>query len=103
MRMTRSNEVYRRWGAYLESEWIGHSARTRQDHYLMVQDADYEAAACTRFPATGKEGKRPDAGKSRLEACFADRKTPAISPAERHSRGPQGAAKENCDMKAKGL
>ena len=94
MRMTRSNEVYNRWGAFKESEWIGHSARTRQDHYLMIQDTDFEAASSTREPATVK---------SRLEACFTDRKTPAVFPAERHGIGPQGVAKENCDTKEKGL
>ena len=69
--MTRSNEVYNHWGAFKESEWIGHSARTRQDHYLMIQDADYEAASSTREPATVKREKGNNAGKSRLEACFA--------------------------------
>ena len=45
MRMTRSNEVYDRWGAFKESQWIGHSAKVRQDHYLMIQDGDYEVAS----------------------------------------------------------
>jgi len=45
MRMTRSNEIYNRWGAFKESQWIGHSSRVRADHYLMIQEADYEEAA----------------------------------------------------------
>ena len=45
MRMTRSNEVYRRWGAFEESEWIGHSRRVREDHYLSITDDDFQEAA----------------------------------------------------------
>ena len=45
MRMSRSNEVYRRWGAYLESQWIGHSGRVRADHYLSITDGDFHEAA----------------------------------------------------------
>ncbi len=45
MRMTRSNEVYRRWGAFKESEWIGHSSRVRADHYLSITDADFQEAS----------------------------------------------------------
>jgi integrase len=45
MRMTRSNEVYNRWGAFKESQWIGHSARVRQDHYLMLTDDDFSEAS----------------------------------------------------------
>jgi len=45
MRMTRSNEVYRRWGAFLESQWIGHSRRVREDNYLSMTDDDFKKAA----------------------------------------------------------
>ena len=45
MRMTRSNEVYRKWGAFKESEWIGHSGRVRADHYLSMTDDDFQEAA----------------------------------------------------------
>jgi integrase len=45
MRMTRSNEVYNKWGAFKESQWIGHTAKTRSDHYLMITDDDYDVAA----------------------------------------------------------
>ena len=47
MRMTRSNEVYNRWGAFKESQWIGHSSRVRADHYLMITDADFLEATAT--------------------------------------------------------
>lgn len=45
MRMTRSNEVYRRWGAFKESEWIGHSRQVREDHYLAITDDDFQEAS----------------------------------------------------------
>lgn len=31
--------------AFKESQWIGHSNQVRADHYLMIQDADYQEAA----------------------------------------------------------
>ena len=37
--------VYRRWGAFKESEWIGHSRRMREDHYLSITDDDFREAA----------------------------------------------------------
>ena len=43
--MTRSNEVYRRWGSFLESKWIGHSRQVREDHYLTITDEDFQAAS----------------------------------------------------------
>ena len=45
MRMSRSNEVYRRWGAFKESQWIGHSRQVREDHYLSITDDDFREAA----------------------------------------------------------
>jgi len=50
MRMTRSNEIYNKFGAFKESQWIGHSGRVRQDHYLMIQDSDYKEAAQWKIP-----------------------------------------------------
>ena len=75
MRASRSNEVYDEFGSHKESEWIGHSARIRKDHYGMITDADYTRATnwnptCEPIAAKGK--KKIDAGKSRLEACFAE-------------------------------
>ena len=105
MRASRSNEVYSEFGSHKESEWIGHSARVRADHYGMITDADYTKATnwnSTHEPATAKGKGRIGTEKSRLEACFADGKTPAIFPAVRSGKGPQGVAKENCDTKEKG-
>ena len=45
MRRTRSNEIRKRWGAALESEWIGHSEQTAQEHYLVIEDSEYEEAS----------------------------------------------------------
>ena len=45
MRMSRSNEVEQRWGAKLESLWIGHSVKTMQKHYANVSDEDFAKAA----------------------------------------------------------
>ena len=45
MRATRSNEIYARFGPAKESEWIGHTARVREEHYDMITDDDFESAA----------------------------------------------------------
>ena len=45
IRMTRSNEIYDRFGPFKESQWIGHSDKVRDDHYLMIQDDDYTETA----------------------------------------------------------
>ena len=45
MRMSRSNEIYRKMGAFKESEWIGHSGRVRADHYLSITDDDFQDAS----------------------------------------------------------
>jgi len=75
MRMSRSNEVYRRWGAFLESEWIGHSRAVRDDHYLMITDDDYfavsESVKQTNFPANFpavRSGIRPQNAASEMFA-----------------------------------
>jgi hypothetical protein len=63
MRMSRSNEVYRKWGAFLESQWIGHSRQVREDHYLAITDDDFHNAA--EWSTTGQSS-----GKSRYtEKC----------------------------------
>jgi len=67
MRMTRSNEVYNRWGAFKESQWIGHTGRVRQDHYLMIQDSDYEEAALWKNPDP-KGGIFPAIDQNRRQA-----------------------------------
>ena len=68
MRMTRSNEVYRRWGAFKESEWIGHSRRVREDHYLIMTEDDFREAA--------KHGAGEEKGGRK-----ADQNLPAFFPA----------------------
>ncbi len=61
-RMTRSNEVYNRWGAFKESQWIGHSSRVRADHYLMLTDDDYlEASQWESKTASSNRPKRQKA------------------------------------------
>jgi len=56
MRMSRSNEVYRKFGAFAESQWIGHSSRVRADHYLMLTDEDFKLAAQWKTPALESTG-----------------------------------------------
>ena len=45
MRMSRSNEVERRFGAKKESLWIGHSEKVMLKHYHVLEDGDYLEAA----------------------------------------------------------
>ena len=62
MRATRSNEIYARFGPAKESEWIGHSARTRKEHYDMISDDDFESAAkweISRTEITGEKNFSP--------------------------------------------
>jgi len=39
------HEIYARFGPAKESEWIGHSAKVRENHYDMITDDDFESAA----------------------------------------------------------
>jgi hypothetical protein len=45
MRASRSTEIYNEFGAFLESQWIGHSAKVAKDHYLQVREEDFEKAS----------------------------------------------------------
>jgi len=45
MRSSRAIEIYERFGGMAESEWVGHSQKTAQDHYLHVRDETFDAAA----------------------------------------------------------
>ena len=45
MRASRSTEIYSEYGAFLESQWIGHTTKVAQAHYLQVRDEDFEKAA----------------------------------------------------------
>jgi len=82
MRMTRSNEVYREWGAFKESEWIGHSSRVRADHYLLITDDDFQEAS----------GWTNQTDTVRKPTTESDRKKilPAFFPAVREGIGLQG-------------
>jgi len=60
-RASRANEVYRKWGAILEKQWIGHDPSIFEDHYWMTIDTDYQEAAEWTTP-TGKVGRSPQNG-----------------------------------------
>ena len=45
MRSSRSNEVYRDFGAIAEAEWIGHNESTAREHYLHALEEEYVRAA----------------------------------------------------------
>jgi hypothetical protein len=45
MRASRSTEVYAEFGAFLESQWIGHSTKIAKDHYLQVREENFERAS----------------------------------------------------------
>jgi len=45
MRMSRSNEVLRRWGNEKESRWIGHTSEVMGKHYFQLSDDDFADAA----------------------------------------------------------
>ena len=45
MRMSRSNEVLRRWGEIKESLWIGHSDKVMKKFYAWLDDDDFSEAA----------------------------------------------------------
>ena len=79
MRMTRSNEVYRRWGAFKESEWIGHSRRVREDHYLTMTDADFKEAAEWTIPSEREEKVTPLGGKKLPSGGFPPNFPPALA------------------------
>jgi hypothetical protein len=71
MRASRSNEIYNRFGVFKESKWIGHSAKTRKDHYDMITDDDYAVAGQwevpAQEPATTKRERRVDTENRQLK------------------------------------
>jgi len=74
MRASRSTEVYAEFGAFYESQWIGHSARVARDHYLQVREEDFERAVGGKPPIAGEKVRKsgfPAMGK----------KSPAFFPA----------------------
>ena len=46
LRSSRAIEIYQKFGAIAESEWIGHSEKTAVDHYLHLLASDFEKATC---------------------------------------------------------
>lgn len=74
MRASRSTEIYAKYGAFLESQWIGHSMRTASEFYLQVRDQDFDLAAGAKSiqdveneirpsDETGGDRAKPDEGK----------------------------------------
>ena len=63
MRASRSSEVYADFGAFLESQWIGHSTKTAMKHYLQVRPEDIARAVqwtCRSAVGSGESfPKRP--------------------------------------------
>ena len=45
MRMSRSNEILRRFGSQKESLWIGHTSEVMGKHYFQLSDDDFTEAA----------------------------------------------------------
>jgi len=75
MRASRSTEVYAEFGAFYESQWIGHSVKVARDHYLQVREEDFERAVGEKTPKIA--GKND--GKSDFPAMA--KSFPAFSPA----------------------
>ena len=44
MRASRANEIYSKFGAKVEEEWIGHSIKTAAKYYLGVHECHFEEA-----------------------------------------------------------
>ena len=75
MRASRSTEVYAEFGAFYESQWIGHSVKVARDHYLQVREEDFERAVGEK--TLEKAGKK--AGKNSVPAT--KKSFPAFFPA----------------------
>ena len=84
LRMTRSNEIYRKYGAFRESEWMGHSGRVRADHYLMLTDDDFQEASQwtvqSESDCSQREPRGQKSGKKTADSGF-----PAFFPAVQDS------------------
>ncbi len=52
LRASRSTEVNREFGAFLESQWIGHTQAVAREHYLMVTQEDLDRATVCEPKAT---------------------------------------------------
>jgi len=61
-RASRSTEVFEKYGAFLESQWIGHTQAVAMRHYYQVRDNDFRQALEENFeskPPTQKPGNIP--------------------------------------------
>ena len=82
MRASRSTEVYAEFGAFYESEWIGHSAKIAREHYLQVREEDFERAVGGRIPErAGGEGRKSDFPAMGDGFPAMGKKSPAFFPA----------------------
>ena len=77
-RASRANEVYRKWGAILEEQWIGHDPSMFKDHYWMTIDTDFQEAAEWTTPTTGAGRPKAEIKSGKKTADFG---FPAIFPA----------------------
>ena len=51
-RASRSTEVFEKYGAHLESQWIGHTQAVAMRHYYQVRDADFRMAIDEKFESS---------------------------------------------------
>jgi hypothetical protein len=61
-RASRSTEVFEKHGAFLESQWIGHTQAVAMRHYFQVRDDDFKAALEEEFtpkPTTRQKRSAP--------------------------------------------
>lgn len=58
MRATRDAELRRDYPAHVVRQWIGHSERVAQDHYLLATDDSYIARAASAAPSGSDAGSR---------------------------------------------
>ncbi len=66
MRATRDAELRRDYPAHVVCQWIGHTERVAQDHYLLAMDDSYIRRAAG-IPAAGKSDAHSDARSARQE------------------------------------
>jgi integrase len=65
MRASRSTEIYKQYGAKMESLWIGHSLKVALDHYLMVTDDDFAIAAGKKAVQSVETGRTPEVSEAK--------------------------------------
>lgn len=67
MRATRDAELRREYPAHVVRQWVGHSERVAQEHYLLAPDEQYLRAAAAVAPAA----------EAKTEAASANHSSPA--------------------------